>query len=385
MDPIYLDYAATTPMRDEVFEAMAPYHRRAFGNPSSTHRWGREAQAALETARGRIADALGARRREIVFVRGGTESDNLALLGRADASRAHQTRPCIVTSAIEHKAVLDAARSIEADGGQAIVLPVDRTGTLDLDALDKALEASPCVVSVMWVNNEVGVVQPMEDIVERCRAHCVSVHTDAVQAIGKLPIHLDQIALDLLSLSGHKLYGPKSAGALFVREGTEVHARIHGGGQEAGLRPGTQDVAGAVGLAEAVCLAVEEQEASRAHYLALRDRLLTQLRTAIPKLRVHGEGAPIAGHVVSVGIPGIASEMLMISLDMEGLAVSGGSACQSDSTRVSHVLAAMYGDDALPAAIRFSFGRDTSDEEIDRAAAATLRVVKRLRASAVVA
>jgi len=383
VDPIYLDYAATTPMRDEVFEAMAPYHREAFGNPSSAHRWGREAQAALETARGRIADALGAKRREIVFVRGGTESDNLALLGRADATRARSGTPCIVTSAIEHKAVLDAARAIEAEGGRAVVLPVDVHGTLDMDALDGAFEASPCLVSVMWVNNEVGVVQPMKEIVERCGAHGVSVHTDAVQAIGKLPIRLDEIALDLLSLSGHKLYGPKSAGALFVREGTEVHARIHGGGQEAGLRPGTQDVAGAVGLAEAVCLAVEEQEANRAHYLGLRDRLLSRLRADVPELRVHGEGAEVAGHVVSVGSPGIAPEMLMISLDMEGLAVSGGSACQSGSTSVSHVLAAMYGEDALPAAIRFSFGRSTTEQEIDRAAAATIRVVERLRTSAV--
>jgi len=383
LDPIYLDYAATTPMREEVFEAMAPYHREAFGNPSSGHRWGREAQAALETARGRIANALGAKRREIVFVRGGTESDNLALLGRADATRARSGTPCVVTSAIEHKAVLDAARSIEVDGGRAIVLPVDRNGTLDLDALDAAFEASPCLVSIMWVNNEVGVVQPMEEIVERCGAHGVSVHTDAVQAVGKLPIRLDEIALDLLSLSGHKLYGPKSSGALFVREGTEVHARIHGGGQEAGLRPGTQDVAGAVGLAEAVCLAVEEQEANVAHYLALRERLLGKLRAEIPNLRVHAEGGAVAGHVVSVGVPDVAAEMLMISLDMDGLAVSGGSACQTGSASVSHVLRAMYGDEALPAAIRYSFGRGTTETEIDRAAAATSRVVERLRGTAV--
>ncbi len=378
MDPIYLDYAATTPMRDEVMDAMAPYHSGAFGNPSSSHRWGREAQAALERSRGRIADALGAGRREIVFVRGGTESDNLALLGRADATRANDGRPCIVTSAIEHKAVLDAARSVESDGGRTIVLPVDRSGTVDLDALDEALEEAPCLVSIMWVNNEVGVVQPMSEIVERCRARSVSVHSDAVQAVGRVPVRVDDVELDLLSLSGHKLYGPKSAGALFVRSGTEVHARIHGGGQEAGLRPGTQDVAGAVGLAEAVCLAVEEQARARARYLSLRERLVGRLRAEIPDLRVHGDGGEVAGHVLSVGIPDLAAEMLMVSLDMEGLAVSGGSACQSGSNGVSHVLSAMYGEDALPAAIRYSFGRPTTDAQVDEAAAATVRVVRRL-------
>jgi len=383
LDPIYLDYAATTPMRDEVFEAMAPYHRAAFGNPSSPHRWGREAQAALEKARGRIAEALGARRREIVFVRGGTESDNLALLGRADATRARAAVPCIVTSAIEHKAVLDAARSIEELGGRAIVIPVEPTGVVALEALDAALDTDPCLVSIMWVNNEVGVVQPMDEVVARCRDRGVSVHTDAVQAVGKVPVRLDELAVDLLSISGHKIYGPKSAGALFVREGTEVHARIHGGGQEAGLRPGTQDVAGAVGLAEAVCLAVAEQEMARSRYRELRRRLLGRLRSELPDLRVHGEGAEMAGHVLSVGVPGMSGEMLMISLDMEGLAVSGGSACQSGSSGVSHVLAAMHGDDALPAAIRYSFGRPTTEEEVDEAAAATTRVVQRLRGTAV--
>jgi cysteine desulfurase len=378
VDPIYLDYAATTPMRAEVLDAMAPYHAGAFGNPSSSHRWGREAQAALERSRGRIADALGAARREIVFVRGGTESDNLALLGRADATRARDAQPCVVASAIEHKAVLDAARSIESDGGRAIVLPVDRSGTVDLDALDRALDANPCVVSIMWVNNETGVVQPMGQIVERCSDRGVPVHSDAVQAVGRVPVRVDQVGVDLLSLSGHKLYGPKSAGALFVRSGTEVHARIHGGGQEAGLRPGTQDVAGAVGLAEAVCLAVEEQAEARAKYLSLRERLLGLLRAEISDLRVHGDGGETAGHVLSVGIPDLPAEMLMVSLDMEGLAVSGGSACQSGSLGVSHVLHAMYGEDVIPAAIRYSFGRPTTEAQIEDAATTTGRVVRRL-------
>ncbi|MDT8370153.1 MAG: cysteine desulfurase family protein [Longimicrobiales bacterium] len=383
MDPIYLDHAATTPMRAEVREAMAPYHSEVFGNPSSTHRWGRQAQAALERARGRVADALGVERREVVFVRGGTESDNLALLGRADATRSGQQTPCIVTSAIEHKAVLDAARSVEVDGGRAIVLPVDGSGVVDLDTLDLAFDASPSLVSVMWVNNEIGVVQPIEEIVERCRHHGVPVHSDGVQAIGKIPVRLDDVPLDLLSISGHKVCGPKSSGALFVRAGTELHARIHGGGQEGGLRPGTQDVAGAVGLAEAVTLAVAEAASARTHYLELRDRLIDRLRAALPDLRVHGAGAEVAGHILSVGIPGLSPEMLMISLDMEGLAVSGGSACQSGSTSESHVLRAIYGNEAIAATIRYSFGRTTTRDEIEEAAERTARVVQKLRVDAI--
>lgn len=385
MNPIYLDYAATTPMRAEVREAMAPYEGEIFGNPSSAHRWGRQAQAALEQARVRIAKALGARRREIIFVRGGTESDNLAILGRFDFSRhGGRERACVVTSSTEHKAVLDAASAAEDDGGRAVFLPVDRDGVVDLDALDAALAERPCLVSVMWVNNETGVVQPMREIVERAGAVDVAVHSDAVQAIGKLPVRLDDIDLSLLSLSGHKLYGPKSAGALFVREGTELFARIHGGGQEGGLRPGTQDVAGAVGLAEAVALAVEEQEEARRRYVGLRMRLLERLRSELDGLTVHSERGEVAGHILSVGFHDVASETLTIALDMEGLAVSGGSACQSGSNAASHVLRAMYGERAdLPATVRYSFGRLTTEAEIDEAAAATARVVRRLRGASV--
>jgi cysteine desulfurase len=384
VNPIYLDYAATTPMRAEVREAMAPYEGEVFGNPSSTHRWGRQAHAALEQARLRIAKALGAKRREIVFVRGGTESDNLAILGRVDFSRhGGRRRPCVVTSSTEHKAVLDAASAAEAEGGRAVFLPVDRDGVVDLDALEAALADRPCLVSVMWVNNETGVVQPMKEIVERAGAHDVPVHSDAVQAVGKLPVRLDEIELSLLSISGHKLYGPKSAGALFVREGTELYARIHGGGQEGGLRPGTQDVAGAVGLAEAVALAVQEQAEARKRYLGFRSRLLDRLRGELDDITLHGADAEAAGHILSVGFPGVASDTLTIALDMEGLAVSGGSACQSGSGAASHVLRAMYGDQVdLPATIRYSFGRPTTEGEIDAAADATARVVRRLRETA---
>ncbi|MBT8336116.1 MAG: cysteine desulfurase [Gemmatimonadetes bacterium] len=381
MEAIYLDYASTTPLRDEVRAAMEPYLDRHFGNPSSTHRWGRAARAALEESRARLAEALGARRQEVLFVRGGTESDNLAILGRAEARRATGERPCVVTVATEHKAVLDAASAVERWGGHAIVLSVDRDGQVDLDALDDALAEDPCLVSLMWVNNETGVIQPLEAAVQRCAARGVAVHTDAVQAVGKIPVDFEGVGVSCLSLTGHKIYGPKSTGALVLRRSTEVEARLHGGGQEQGLRPGTQDVAGAVGLAEAVSLAVAEREAAVERLGALRNRLESRLSAALPGLRIHGGGADRAPHISNVGLQHVNGEILTISLDLEGLAVSGGSACQSGSSGGSHVIRAMHGDDGwVP--LRFSFGRTTTENEIDRAVETTARIVGRLRADA---
>ncbi len=383
MDPIYLDYAATTPLRPEVRAAMEPYLETHFGNPSSTHRWGRTAQAALEEARARVADALGAGRQEVVFVRGGTESDNLAILGRVDATRGRGETPVVVTGATEHKAVLDTARSVARHGGRAIILPVDRGGTLDLEQLERALAHAPCLVSLMWVNNEVGVIQPIAEVARRAAAHGVAVHTDAVQAVGKIPVHFADVRVACLSLSGHKIYGPRSAAALLVRRDTDLFPRLHGGGQEGGLRPGTPDVASAVGLAEAVTLAVAEQPALATRFAGLRDRLELRLREGIPGLRVHGAEAPRSPHLLSVGVPDVDPQVLSASLDLDGLAVSGGSACSSGSAQVSHVIAAMYGDDALPATVRFSFGRTTTDDDVERAAAITLRVVGRLQTAGV--
>lgn len=382
MDPIYLDYAATTPLRPEVKAAMEPYLDAHFGNPSSTHRWGRAARAALEESRARIAEALGARRSDVIFVRGGTESDNLAILGRAESVRSAGGRPCIVTAATEHKAVLDAARSVGAGGGRTLVLPVDRSGVVDLGALDEVLaHEPPCLVSLMWVNNETGVVQPVAEVARRAAAVGVPVHTDAVQAVGKVPLHFGDSGVACLSVTGHKIYGPKSTGALLVGTDTALDPRLHGGGQERGLRPGTQDVAGAVGLAEAVTRAVAEQAELAVRFQALRERLEGRLDAAVPGLRIHGGETERAPHVSNVGLPDVDGELLTISLDLEGLAVSGGSACQSGASGGSHVIRAMYGDDALPA-LRYSFGRSTSDDEVDRAVDITVRVVERLRTPA---
>lgn len=379
MKPIYLDHAASTPLRPEVREAMLPFLSERFGNPSSLHRWGRESRAQLENARARLAGVLGASASEIVFTRGGTEADNLAVLGRA---RARRGAP-VVCSAIEHKAVLAAARAAEAEGTPLHVLPVDATGTVRAASLDGVLAREPAVVSVMWVNNEVGTVQPITELVERCGAAGVVFHSDAIQAFGKMRVRVDEVPVDLLSLSAHKINGPKGTGALFVRRGVELAPLIHGGGHERGLRSGTEDVAGAVGLSVAAELAAAELETEMVRMRALRDRLESSLRERIPDLVVNGAGAERAPHVLNVSVPGASAEMLLLSLDMEGIAVSSGSACSSGAVTPSHVLTAMgIPAEAAGPSVRFSFGRGTTEAEIDRAATIVPRVMVRLRALA---
>jgi len=380
MDPIYLDHAATTPLRDEVREAMAPYLSGAFGNPSSVHAWGREASSALEEAREGVAAVLGADPGEVYFVRGGTESDNLAILGRADHVRRRGREPVVATSAVEHRAVLDAAAEVAGDGGARSTIPVRPDGTVDPETLEEVLDREPAVVSVMWVNNEVGIRLPIPELARRCRKAGVPLHTDAVQAVGRVPVRVDETPVDLLTLTGHKIYGPKGTGVLFVREGTELRPRLFGGGQERGLRPGTQDVAGAVGVAEALRLAVEEREPEAARLGDLRDDLEAGLRDAIPDLRIHGESAPRAPHISNVGVPDADLDGLMVGLDLAGIACSSGSACSSGAHRTSHVLRALYGAEAEGVSpLRFSLGRDTTTAHVERAVAATVRVVERVR------
>lgn len=380
MDPIYLDHAATTPVRAEVRAAMAPYQDAVFGNPSSTHRWGREASAALEEARADVADALGARHTEIRFVRGGTESDNLAVQGRILWLRGQGETPTVAVSAVEHKAVLEAAEAATARGaGRRVVLEVDPAEGLDLDALDSALADGPTVVSVMWVNNETGLVLPVPDVAQRVKEAGATVHTDAVQAVGKLPVRVDEVPVDLLTVTGHKIYGPKGTGLLFVRAGTRLERLIYGGGQEQGVRPGTEDVAGAVGLATALRLAVEEREAEARRLLSLRERLEAGLSARIDGLRVNaGEGSR-APHVSSLGIAGVDGFSLLISLDLEGIAASGGSACLSGAKEGSHVIRSLYGQEDALATVRFSPGRHTTEEDVDRAVEVTAVAVDRLR------
>lgn len=382
MDPIYLDYAATTPVKPEVREAMMPLLGANFGNPSSVHRWGREAKAKLEDARSRIAALIGAQPTEIVFTRGGTEADNLAVLGRA---RLEPHNP-VVCSGIEHRAVLMACRAAEKEGADLRLLPVDAEGVVSPADLAGILEGcSPSVVSVMWANNEVGSIQPVPQLAELCAGADVAFHTDGVQAFGKLDVRVDAVPLTMLSMSAHKIGGPKGVGALFVRKGTRLDPLIHGGGHERGLRAGTEDVAGAVGFAVAAESAIAEREDQMRRIAGLRDRLQAGLVDRVPDLIVNAGGTERLPTVLNVSIPGASSEVLLMMLDLEGIAVSSGSACSSGGVNASHVLTTM----GLPAevagpSVRFSFGRETTESEIDEVIRVFPPLMERLRSMAAV-
>ena len=379
--PVYLDHAATTPVRPEVLEAMLPYlTNQAFGNPSSAHRFGRAARAGLEQARREVAQAVGAEPNQVIFTSGGTEADNLGIIGASLAARDRGGSVCAVVSAIEHKAVLAAAHAVCHLGGREIMLPVDGHGQVSLEALDAALAEAPAVVSIMWVNNEVGVVQPVAEIARRCREAGVVFHTDAVQAFGKVPVSLSDLPCTLLTLSGHKIGAPKGIGALVVRDRKAVEAIIHGGGQQFGIRPGTENVPGAVALGRAALLAAREQGEEAVRLRALRDRLVARLRSAVPDLSVNAEGAETAPHVLNVSVAGADSEALLMHLDLAGIAASSGSACSTGSVEPSHVLVAMgVPRDLAVSAIRFSFGRGSTAEEVDRVAEVMPAVVTKVR------
>ncbi len=379
MESIYLDHAATTPVRREVQEEMLPYLSEHFGNTSSTHRWGRRAASALEEARARIAKALCCQANEIRFVRGGTESDNLAVLGRANVAREAGRDPSLIVSTVEHSAVLQSARAATRMSGTLTEIPTDGCGNLDMERLEDTLSEPADLVSMMWVNNELGTLFPISSIVEMAHETGVCVHTDAVQALGKVPVNLADTDVDLLSITGHKIYGPKGIAVLFVREGTELLPELFGGGQEGGLRPGTSDVGGAVGLACAVELAVGEQAEEAERLSSLRDRLWSGLREQVSDLVLHGDGAERAPHILNIGVPSADSEALIAGLDVEGVAVSSGSACLSGGTEPSHVIQALYRDADPLASIRFSMGKLVGEDEIEAALERTSRVFGRLR------
>jgi cysteine desulfurase len=382
--PVYLDYAATTPVRSEVLEAMLPYlTAQSFGNPSSAHRFGRAARAGIEQARREVAEAVGAEPSQVVFTSGGTEADNLGIVGAALAARERGGSMCAVVSAIEHKAVLAAAHAVSHLGGREVLLPVDTGGRLDLDALDAALADDPAVVSVMWVNNETGVLQPVAEIAARCRDAGVIFHTDAVQALGKVPVSVAELSCTLLTVSGHKIGAPKGIGALIVRDRKAIEAIIHGGGQQFGIRPGTENVAGAVGLGRAAQLAAREQSSLAERLCGLRNELAARLKGAVSDLVVNAEGSLRAPHLLSIAIHGADSEALLMHLDLAGVAASSGSACSTGAVEPSHVLVAMGVPRELAlGAIRFSLGRESTREDVDRAVEVVPGVVAKVRALA---
>jgi cysteine desulfurase len=379
--PVYLDHAATTPVRPEVLEAMLPYlTAQAFGNPSSAHRFGRAARAGLEQARREVAQATGAEPNQVIFTSGGTEADNLGVVGAALAARERGAPMCAVVCATEHKAILAAAHAVCHLGGTEALLPVDASGRLDMEALDAALVGRPAVVSVMWVNNEVGTVQPVTDIAARCHAAGTVFHTDAVQAFGKLPVSVRDLPCTLLTISGHKIGAPKGIGALIVRERKAVEAIIHGGGQQYGIRPGTENVAGAVALGRAALLAAQEQAEESRRLAELRDDLAERLRAAVPDIAINGDTGARAPHVLNVSVAGADSEALLMHLDLAGVAASSGSACSTGSVEPSHVLVAMgVPRDLALGAIRFSFGRESVAADVERTAEVMPAVVAKVR------
>ena len=363
--PVYLDHAATTPVRPEVLEAMLPFFGARFGNPSSVHRWGREARAALDEARERVARCLGANTDEVCFTSGGTEGDNLAVLGTWRALK--DQRPVVVSTPIEHKAVLAAVHQVVKEGGQERLVAVDAFGVVDRAAFGALVDEQVALCSVMWVNNEIGVLQDIPTLAAIAKGHGAFFHTDAVQAFGKVIIDAKLMPFDSLTISGHKIGAPKGIGAMFIRRGTPLEPLMHGGSQDRGRRPGTENVAMAVGLARAAELAVAERAHEWTALEARRDRLEAALLSHIPDAVIHGRGSPRAPHITNISVPGVDSESMLMALDLRGIACSAGSACQSGSITPSHVLHAIgVSPDLASAAIRMSLGSMTTDACIER-------------------
>ena len=359
---IYLDHAATTPCRPEAVEAMLPALADGGYNPSSTHAEGRRARALLDGARARAAAAIGCRPREIAFTGSGTEADNIAIAGVAKARGAEGRHA--VTAATEHHAVLHAFDALRDEGWEVTVLPVDGAGLVSAERFEAALRPETVLASIMLANNEIGTVAPVARLAAIAHARGVVFHTDAVQAPGLLPVDVAALGVDLLTLSAHKFYGPKGVGLLYIREGTPLAPVVHGGGQEFGLRSGTENVAGIVGLSVALELAVAEQPANEARIGALRDALQAGVLAAIPGVRVHGAGAPRLPNNLNLGIAGVDAQALLVRLDLEGIAASAGSACTAGSVKPSHVVAALGGE-AGEGVVRFSLGRLTTQAQVE--------------------
>src|SRR6478672_5891811 len=353
-EPVYFDHAATTPVREEVLAAMLPFFGPRFGNPSSVHRWGREARTALDEARERVGRCLGASADEVVFTSCGTEADNMALIGVWRARRGEGRRAAVSTP-IEHKAVLGALHEIGKEGGEERLLSVDTTGKVIPASVEALVREDVAVCSVMWVNNEIGTMQDVPALAARAKELGVVFHSDAVQAFGKVDIDARSTPFDMLSISGHKIGAPKGIGALFIRRGTPMEALMFGGSQDRGRRPGTENVA----------VAEREEEVRRLG--ALRDRLEGSLLARIPDAVIHGRGASRAPHVTNISIPGTESESMLIALDLRGIACSAGSACQSGSINPSHVLEAIgVPADVAKSALRLSLGALTTEASVDR-------------------
>jgi cysteine desulfurase len=379
MKRIYMDHAATSPVADEVLEAMLPYFTETFGNASSLHYFGRQAREALEDSRAKVADLIGAAPGEIYFTSGGTESDNLAVRGTALKNRSKGRH--IITTSIEHPAVLEVFRNLESQGFEATYLPVTKEGLVDLDALESALRPDTILVSVMHANNEIGTIQPIAEIGEITRERGIYFHTDAVQTAGKIPIDVSELNLDMLSISSHKLYGPKGVGALYVKRGTEIESITQGGGHERNLRSGTENVAGIVGLGKAAELGMETMPEEIPRLSALRDKLKETVLNELEESWINGHPAKRLPGNLNFGFLRVEGEALLFYLDSKGIAASTGSACSSAKTEASHVLTALgLKPEEAHGSLRITMGKSNTKEDVQYVGEVIIEAVNKFRA-----
>ncbi len=375
---IYLDHAATTPEHPEVVSAMAPYFSEIFGNPSSIHSFGQEARAAVESAREKIAALINAKKEEIVFTSGGTEADNFAIKGVAFANSKKGDH--IITTPIEHHAVTEPCQFMKTLGYRVTYLPVDQYGTVSPEDVKKAITDKTILVSVMHANNEIGTIQPIEEIGKITKEAGVYFHSDAVQTAGAIPVDVEKMSVDLLSISAHKLYGPKGIGCLYIRKGTKIVPFMHGGGQEKNRRGSTENVPGIVGFGKAAELAIKELDERQQHLIPLRDRLIKGLQEKIDNALLNGHPTKRLPNNVSMCFEFIEGESMLLNLDMEGIAASTGSACSSATLEPSHVLLSIGRPHAIAhGSIRFSLGRMTTDRDIDTVLDVFPKIVDKLR------
>jgi cysteine desulfurase len=380
MNRVYLDHNATTGVAPEVLDAMLPYLSAEYGNAASIHTFGQRARGAVETAREQVAALIGARAQEIVFTSGGTEADNHAIFGVVAAAVSSVSRPHVITSSIEHEAVLNSCQALEKQGAEVTYLAVDRQGRVQPEELRRALRKETVLITIMHANNELGTVQPLDEIGRIASEADVCLHTDAVQSAGKLAIDVNALGVDLLTLSGHKFYAPKGMGALYIRGGTRLRQLFYGGHHQRGFRPGTENVPGIVGLGKAAELARRSLAEDAARISALRDRLEQGIATQVPHARVNAAHAPRTPNTANITFHGIEGEALVIALDLKGLACSTGAACSSGSVEPSHVLTAIgLPPEEARASLRFSLGRDTSAADIDFALQIVPATVNQLR------
>ncbi|MCK4812023.1 MAG: cysteine desulfurase NifS [Methanosarcinales archaeon] len=376
MKRIYLDHAATTAVDREVVQAMVPYFTERFGNASSLHTFGRDANRALASAREGVADALGADAEEIIFTSGGTESDNLALRGSLPGHKGH-----IITSSIEHPAILKTCRHLEDLGCDVTYLPVDADGLVDPGDVESAITSATRLISVMHANNEIGTIQPVSEIGAIASDHGIPFHTDAVQSFGKTEIDVRKMNIDMLSLSSHKIYGPKGVGALYIRKGVKIAPLVYGGGHEHGIRAGTENVSGIVGFAKAVSLACERFESDTAHLVKLRDMLIDGVFDSIDDVFLNGHPTKRLPNNANMRFMFVEGEAMLIHLDIKGIAVSTGSACSSASLDPSHVLLALgISPEDVHGSIRFTHGRENTEEEIKYVLDVLPAIIEKLRA-----